>query len=122
MTIDLNSFDAWLKDDGPSSPHFGGNKVWINQGDGRFVDSGQALGKLLALDVALADIDADKDIDAVVANRNSASDHDGAESQIWLNDGRAHFELSRFNLGRGRARKVLVEDLSRRVRSPAGER
>jgi hypothetical protein len=89
--------------------------VWINQGDGRFVDSNQALGDLLALDVALADVDADHDIDAIVANRNSATDHDGAQSQIWLNDGAASFSLSKFDLGRARARRVVVGDLRQRV-------
>ncbi len=94
---------------------FHGNTVWINQGDGRFVDSSQSLGDLLALDVALADVDGDHDIDALVANRNSATDHDGAQSQIWLNDGAAGFTLSKFDLGRARARKVVVGDLGRRV-------
>jgi FG-GAP-like repeat len=104
---DLDAFTA--------NADFHGNTVWINQGDGHFIDSGQALGNLLTLDVALADVDADHDIDAIVANRNSASDHDGAQSQIWLNDGAANFALSKFDLGRARARKVVVGDLRRRV-------
>ncbi len=44
------------------------NEVWFNDGTGKFIDSGQRLGNLASSEVALADIDNDGDIDAIIAN------------------------------------------------------
>lgn len=62
------------------------NKVWLNDGTGYFTDSGQDLGNNYSKDVALADLDGDGDIDAVVANYSS-----GNQAMIWWNDGKAQF-------------------------------
>jgi len=57
------------------------DRVWLNDGQGRFVDSGQRLGGLAhARDAALGDLDRDGDLDAVVANED-------APNLVFLNDG-----------------------------------
>jgi FG-GAP-like repeat len=69
-----------------------GNMVWLNQGgaqggtQGVFNDSGQLLGDGPSRGVALADVDGDADLDAVVANY-------GAADEVWLNDGLGSFTL-----------------------------
>ncbi|MFV2067852.1 MAG: FG-GAP-like repeat-containing protein, partial [Pirellulales bacterium] len=62
----------------------GGNRVWLNDGFGRFSDSGQSLGDQASFGVALGDVDGDGDIDALVGNR-------GQSNRVWLNDGQARF-------------------------------
>lgn len=64
----------------------GGNSVWLNQGGaqagllGEFADSGQALGRYYSQAVALADLDGDEDLDALVANSL-------ARPRLWVNQG-----------------------------------
>jgi hypothetical protein len=50
-------------------------------------DTGQAIGTAISEAVALGDLDNDGDLDAVVANRESAA-------TIWLNDGKGSFSES----------------------------
>jgi hypothetical protein len=70
-----------------------GNMVWWNEGgaqggtEGVFSDSGQLLGDGPSRSVALADVDADSDLDAVVANYQ-------ASDEVWLNDGQGIFTLA----------------------------
>ena len=62
------------------------NKLWVNQGgnqsgtEGNYASSGQNLGSALSYDVALGDLDGDNDLDAYVANYNSAD-------KVWVNQG-----------------------------------
>jgi hypothetical protein len=64
----------------------GAAKVYLNDGRGRFADSGQLLGEytmgVQSQGVALGDIDGDRDIDAVVAGGLT-------ETRVWLNQGGA---------------------------------
>lgn len=60
------------------------NRVWMNQGKGTFVDSGQMLGRFISGDVVLHDFDGDEDLDAVVMNF-------AAPDEIWWNDGKGIF-------------------------------
>ncbi|MFN8422414.1 MAG: FG-GAP-like repeat-containing protein [Anaerolineae bacterium] len=60
------------------------NKVWRNNGSGRYSDTGQRLGASDSAAVALGDVDGDGDADAVVGN-------DGAASEVWRNGGVGFF-------------------------------
>jgi len=59
------------------------NTVWLNDGSGRFGDSGQRLGEADSHSVALGDLDADGDLDALVG--------DSPSCKVFGNDGRAGF-------------------------------
>ena len=54
-----------------------GNKVWINDGNGSFTDSGQSLGGASSRDVSLGDVDNDGDLDAYIAS--------GGQNKVWIN-------------------------------------
>ena len=56
--------------------------MWINDGNGTFTDSGQALGSSKSYGVELGDVDDDGDLDAFVANY-------GQGNKVWINDGRS---------------------------------
>ncbi len=66
------------------------NKVWINDGDGNFLDSGQALGNGYSIGCALGDLDADGDLDAYLSNYHEFV---GEPDEVWLNDGFGIFTL-----------------------------
>ncbi|MFC2006009.1 FG-GAP-like repeat-containing protein [Chloroflexota bacterium] len=61
------------------------NRVWLNDGNGNFSDSGQSIGASSSYGgIGLGDLDGDGDLDAFVANNNDPS-------KIWLNDGDGTF-------------------------------
>ncbi len=62
------------------------SRVFLNDGAGIFVDSGQALSATITSDVALADIDEDGDLDAFVAGRYGPG-------VFFINDGSGVFEI-----------------------------
>jgi len=95
--------DAWIVDHGQIS--FGPNApftetidsfstVWLNEGDGNFRDSGQRLGQWQGQGVAIADVDNDRDLDALILNGESPN-------TIWINDGSATFSQSDHTIGSG---------------------
>lgn len=73
------------------------NEVWLNNGAGNFIDSGQRLGNLGSISVVLGDVDGDWDLDAVVGN--SSGIPGGGPAEVWLNDGTGRFSNSGQSLG-----------------------
>lgn len=87
------------------------NEVWINDGKGKFTDSGQRLGNLASVDVALDDVDGDGDVDAVVANLHNTDFGNliYQPNEVWLNDGKGYFNNSNQSLGIGSLHVKLTD-------------
>ncbi len=60
--------------------------VWLNDGSGGFVDTGQDLGLFQSGDVDLGDVDGDGDLDAFLSNIGP--------KEVWINDGTGSFANS----------------------------
>ena len=82
----------------------GSNSLWLNDGTGRFTNSGQSLGDNNSFFVALGDLDDDGDLDAWVANL-------GEPNRVWLNDGTGVFTDSGQTLGAAKSKSVALGDL-----------
>jgi VCBS repeat-containing protein len=85
------------------------NEVWFNDGDGNFTlstNNGVPLGNYASLDVELADVDGDGDLDALVANNV-----DGQPNLIWYNDGHGNFTSDGTAIGDFAARDVALGDI-----------
>lgn len=82
------------------------DRLWINQGDGTFVDEtvargvGDSFGK--GLGVIACDVDGDGDLDLYVAN-------DSVENRLWLNRGDGTFEDGTLLSGTGVDGRGLTE-------------
>jgi hypothetical protein len=98
---DLDAIAANTSHAGKSDP---ANTVWLNDGTGRFSDSGQRLGDAYSLAIALGDLDNDGDVDAYVGNYQTAD-------RIWLNDGSGRFSASEQLLGTQNGAGVALADL-----------
>jgi len=87
------------------------NRVWLNDGGaqggtlGSLSDSGQRLGSADTYGVALADLDADGDLDAWAANMN------GEPNEVWLNDSEGVFSDSGQLLGDSATYAVALGDV-----------
>jgi hypothetical protein len=76
------------------------NELWLNDGSGHFVDSGQRLGLNNSMSVAAGDFDCDGDTDVVVGNVSVAKVEGYTcpadcpiqrGNRVWLNDGHGVF-------------------------------
>ncbi|MFH1812374.1 MAG: cadherin-like domain-containing protein [Pseudomonadota bacterium] len=68
------------------------NMLWLNNGSGTFTNTLQNLGSKDSYDVELADIDADGDLDAVVANSDFTATN--SSNDVWINNGSGNFGLT----------------------------
>lgn len=80
-----------------------GDKIWINNGEGVFTDSGQSLINNLAVRGQFGDLDADDDLDLIVAIWD-------APDKVWLNNGAGIFSAGQ-SLGDSYSRDVELGDL-----------
>lgn len=82
------------------------DRLWLNRGDGTFVDATQSHGVAdswgKGLGVQVCDPDDDGDLDLYVAN-------DSTENRMWLNDGHGHFEDATLLSGTGVDGRGLTE-------------
>jgi len=79
------------------------NQVWLNDGMGNYTDSGQSLGNSNSADVKLGDLDADGDLDALIAEGNSM--------EVWLNDGKGIFADSGQLIGNSNSNGAALGDM-----------
>lgn len=82
------------------------NRVFLNDGQGRFTDSGQVLdeGPRHSHGLALGDLDKDGDLDIVLVTQQEPF------ARLYLNDGQGRFTAGR-TLGTSPAEKVALVDL-----------
>ena len=83
------------------------NTVWLNNGNGYFIDSGQELGNKASNDVALGDLDSDGDLDAFFVNIAPW----GTSDEVWFNDGNGQFTHSGQTIGHERGQAISLGDL-----------
>jgi len=84
-------------------------KLFINDGSGHFSDSGQVLGASRQGSVALADMDGDGDLDAVLFNRDHMAE--SGPNRVLLNNGRGRFADWGLNFGNSITAGGAVGDL-----------
>jgi hypothetical protein len=90
-----------------NSSHNGANpadKVWMNDGNGVFTDSGQNLATLYSLTANLADLDGDGDLDAITGSWKTSP-------KIWLNDGKGVFTDSKIKLASFNSSGIVIADM-----------
>ncbi len=90
-----------------------GNHVWqfraaVERGTGFFADSGQELGFLFTVALAVGDLDHDGDSDVFFANYDTG----GSPNTIWLNDGQGTYADSGQSLGKDRSTAVALGDFN----------
>jgi hypothetical protein len=99
--------DAWFGR-GSASPDYG-DRVYLNDGNGSFTDSGQKPNTVSTGDVAFGDLDGDGDLDAYLANGHQQGGN--IPDRIWINDGKGTFTDSGQRLGRSNGRSVQLGDV-----------
>jgi TolB protein len=87
-----NDLDALVTNGHRQTGSFPSRLFW-NNGDGQFTDSGQRLNETMGAELAANDLDLDGDLDVFVANMD-------LPNEVWLNDG-GQFVDSGLRLGEG---------------------
>lgn len=77
--------------------------VWLNDGEGKFQDSGQLLANVMPNDIAVGDFDADGDIDLFIVSLGA--------NTVWMNDGIGNYVNSGQSLGNADSLSVSMGDL-----------
>ena len=91
---------------------YGPNRVFLNDGSGTYVDSGQMLGTAQTTSVDLGDVDGDGDLDAFVGNMDCCGGSPvGPSDRVWLNDGSGVFSDSGQVLGLAWSHSVSLGDI-----------
>ena len=110
VLADLNhdgSLDLFLSDQGEWGNT---SRVFLNDGTGRFVDTGQDLGSR-AGDAKAVDLNGDGHLDLVEAGFHLPDA--GGPIKVWLNDGHGRFSDSGVRLGAANTFRLEVADLDR---------
>ncbi|GAH16650.1 unnamed protein product, partial [marine sediment metagenome] len=105
---DLDAVIAKAKFGGGYAPE--PNEVWLNDGQGNFIDSNQRLGEAPTKAVALGDVDGDGDLDAYFGNYSYTNQAKRAD-RVWLNDGLGNFSDSGQRLGDSETSAVELGDV-----------
>lgn len=79
------------------------NRIWLNDGNGIFSDSGQNLGEVFSRAVAVGDVDDDDDVDILFGNNS--------RNTLFLNDGNGVFSASTQVFGVTGTFDVVLADL-----------
>jgi len=79
------------------------NELWLNDGTGHFIDSGQSVGSE-SQGVAFGDLDNDRDLDLIAGNYNEPN-------RVWLNDGTGQFSMTDSLLGTASNYDLALGDL-----------
>ena len=80
------------------------SRLFLNDGHGRFSESGQSLNETLGAELAVGDLDLDGDLDVFVANMD-------LPDEVWLNDGKGHFSDSGLRLEGNNSAMPSLADL-----------
>jgi len=86
------------------------SRLYLNDGQGNYSDSGQDLAFAATNGVALADLDGDGDLDAYFATA-SRTGQPLAPDLVWFNDGQGIFGDSGQSLGTASDKRVVLGDL-----------
>ena len=94
-----DDLDAFIGRQGP-------NTLWLNDGRGEFIDSGQRFGQNMSIQIVLADLDSDGDLDAFEVEYNGSH-------RVWFNDGLGTFVDSGqiLDVGPGHSHGVALGDV-----------
>ncbi|WP_197440185.1 FG-GAP-like repeat-containing protein [Polystyrenella longa] len=72
------------------------HNIWLNNGDGTFVENPHLIQSLYAVDHELADIDGDGDLDLIAGGRLRSTYSEEILNNVWLNDGAGEFVASSY--------------------------